>query len=161
MGRERKAFSTSSVTLFCLFCFVSDVVLIFVIIILSQTPVAGKNSNKRAYKKKNGNTRTEERGWRKTKKKKVTKRKKLFPRLQRVRQPVHGLVQALPFGGGRFEDLERSVLERLEAERLVHLGYAHAALHVLFVREHHQDRARQFVLLFGESEKKKQRNCED
>ena len=44
-----------------------------------------------------------------------------FPVLQRVRQPLHGLVEALALGGAGFEDLEGSVLQRLQPQGLVDL----------------------------------------
>ena len=44
-----------------------------------------------------------------------------FPVLQRVRQPLHGLVEALALRGAGFEDLEGSVLQRLQPEGLVNL----------------------------------------
>ena len=44
-----------------------------------------------------------------------------FPVLQRVRQPLHGLVEALALRGAGFENLEGSVLQRLQPEGLVDL----------------------------------------
>ena len=44
-----------------------------------------------------------------------------FPALQRIGEPLHGLVEALALRRARLEDLEGPVLERLQAEGLVNL----------------------------------------
>ena len=44
-----------------------------------------------------------------------------FPALERVGEPLHGLVEALALRRARLEDLEGPVLERLQPQGLVNL----------------------------------------